>query len=115
MGQVLQSMIYGNPPPISPQEHERHRTNAMNGLVKFQNKRVSTFDGDHRKWKVWKKKTIAAMGTAGLDCTLMNHHHAMTHPVENQLAFYQLQIAAADGDAAHLVDECHDARNRHAA
>ena len=67
MGQVLQSMTLFNPPPPTPQEYEQHQTNTINGLIKFQNERVCSFDGDYKKWKVWKKKTIAAMGTAGLN------------------------------------------------
>ena len=73
--------------------------------VKLQAQSVSPFDGSSIKWHPWKKKTRAAIGTAGLLKILDDDDYATRNPVDNETVFHLLQVATSDGNAAHLVDK----------
>ena len=73
--------------------------------VKLQAQTVSSFDGSAMKWHPWKKKTRAAIGTAGLLKVLDDETYATRNPVDNETIFHLLQVATSDGNAAHLVDK----------
>ena len=46
----------------------------------------------------------AAVGTAGMLRVIQDEEYAKSHPVDNETIYHLLQVATADGHAAHLVD-----------
>ena len=72
--------------------------------VKLQAQHVSAYDGSSIKWHSWNKKMKAAVGTAGMLRVLEEESYARSHPIDNETVFHLLQVATADGHAAHLVD-----------
>ena len=72
--------------------------------VKLQAQHVSPFDGNSLKWHSWNKKMKAAVGTAGMLKVLESRSYASGHTIDNETVFHLLQVATADGNAAHLVD-----------
>ena len=83
--------------------------------VKLQAQQVSAFNGNAIKWRTWKKRTKAAIGTAGMLETLESSVYSKEHPMENETIFHLLQVATADGNAAHLVDSYEDTKDGHGA
>ena len=83
--------------------------------VKLQAQQVSAFNGNAIKWRSWKKKTRAAIGTAGMLDVLDSADYATKHKIDNETVFHILQVATADGNAAHLVDVFEADKNGHAA
>ena len=83
--------------------------------VKLQAQQVSVFNGNALKWHAWKKKTRAAIGTAGMLKILDEQTYANRNIVDNETVFHLLQVATADGNAAHLVDKHEDERDGNAA
>ena len=83
--------------------------------VKLQAQQVSAFNGSAIKWRTWKKRTRAAIGTAGLLEILDSADYASKNKVDNETVFHLLQVATADGNAAHLVDAHEDNKDGHAA
>ena len=83
--------------------------------VKLQAQQVSVFNGNALKWHAWKKKTRAAIGTAGMLKILDEQIYANRNIVDNETVFHLLQVATADGNAAHLVDKHEDERDGNAA
>ena len=73
--------------------------------VKLQAQSITGFDGNAVKWHTWKKKTRAAIGTAGLLKILDDEDFANRNSVDNETVFHLLQVATSDGNAAHLVDK----------
>ena len=73
--------------------------------VKLQAQQVTTFKGEAIKWHSWKKKTRAAIGTAGMLQTLDNQEYADNHKTDNETIYHLLAVATADGSASHLVDQ----------
>ena len=72
--------------------------------VKLQAQNVSAFSGEAIKWRPWKKRTRVAIGTAGMLDILDDSGLAKKSPIDNETVFHLLQVATADGSAAHLVD-----------
>ena len=72
--------------------------------VKLQAQQVSAFNGNAIKWRTWKKRTRAAIETAGLLQILDSKDYAKKNVMDNETVFHFLQVATADGNAAHLVD-----------
>ena len=83
--------------------------------VKLQAQNVSDFNGSALKWHTWKKKTRAAIGTAGMLRVIDDLEYSKKHPVDNETVFHLLQVATSDGNAAHLVDKFEEARDGYAA
>ena len=81
--------------------------------VKLQAQKISDFNGNELKWKSWKKKTRAAIGSAGLLDILDNAEIAESNLIDNETVFHILQVATADGNASHLVDSHEDSKNGH--
>ena len=81
--------------------------------VKLQAQKVSEFNGNELKWKSWKKKTRAAIGSAGLLDIFDNAEIAENNVVDNETVFHILQVATADGNASHLVDSHEEDKNGH--
>ncbi len=73
--------------------------------VKLQAQQVPIFNGNSLMWHTWKKKTCAAVGTAGMLSILDDEEHAERNPVDNETIYHLLQVATSDGNAAHLVDK----------
>ena len=73
--------------------------------VKLQAQLITGFDSNAVKWHTWKKKTRAAIGTAGLLKILDDEDYANRNSVDNETIFHLLQVATSDGNAAHLVDK----------
>ena len=73
--------------------------------VKLQAQQVTSFKGEAIKWHSWKKKTRAAIGTAGMLQVLDNQEYANKHKTDNETIFHLLAVATADGSASHLVDQ----------
>ena len=72
--------------------------------VKLQAQHVSSFDGNSLKWHSWNKKMKAAVGTAGMLKVLEDEDYSKRNTIDNETVFHLLQVATADGNAAHLVD-----------
>ena len=72
--------------------------------VKLQAQHVSGFSGNTLKWHAWKKKTRAAIGTAGMLRILDDENYALRNKVEHKIVFHLLQVATADSTAAQVVD-----------
>ena len=83
--------------------------------VKLQAQQVSAFNGNALKWHTWKKKSRAAIGTAGMLNILDSSSYARKNKIDNETVFHLLQVATADGTAAHLVDKLEDTRDGQAA
>ena len=83
--------------------------------VKLQAQQVSSFEGVSLKWHAWKKKTRAAIGTAGMLRILDDSDYADNNPMDNETIFHLLQVETADDDVAHLVDKHETVRNGHLA
>jgi len=83
--------------------------------VKLQSQNVSAFNGESIKWRSWKKRTRAAIGTAGMLGILDSADFAKKNPVDNETIFHLLQVATVDGYAAHLVDTWEDTKDGHLA
>ena len=83
--------------------------------VRLQAQQVSRFSRNTLKWHTWKKKSRAAIGTAGMLRILDSVAYATKNQVDNETIFHLLQVATADGTAAHLVDKYEDDRNGRAA
>ena len=73
--------------------------------VKLQAQQVPIFNGNPLMWHTWKKKTRAAVGTAGMLGILDDETYAVGNPVDNETIYHLLQVATSDGNAAHLVDK----------
>ena len=83
--------------------------------VKLQAQQVTNFNGNPLSWRSWKKKTRAAIGTAGMLGILDDDNYAERNKVDNETIFHILQVATADGSAAHLVDTFESKTDGHAA
>ena len=83
--------------------------------VKLQAQNVSDFNGSALKWHTWKKKTRAAIGTAGMLRVIDSREYLKKNPVDNETVFHLLQVATSDGNAAHLVDKFEEERDGFAA
>ena len=79
--------------------------------VKLQAQSVPAFNGDPHKWQTWKKKSRAAIGTAGLLRVLDDTEYAESHQLENETIFHLLQVATTEGNASFLVDQFEDERD----
>jgi len=79
--------------------------------VKLQAQQVNAFNGNALKWHAWKKKTRAAIGTAGMLRILDDNTYVTKNKIDNETVFHLLQVATADGTAAHLVDKHEDNRD----
>ena len=79
--------------------------------VKLQAQQITPFSGNSLKWHSWKKKSRAAIGTAGMLRILDNQAYASRNGTDNETIFHLLQVATADGTAAHLVDMHEDDRD----
>ena len=83
--------------------------------VKLQAQQINAFNGNPLKWHAWKKKSRAAIGTAGMLRVLDDETYATRNRTDNETIFHLLQVATADGTAAHLVDMYEDDRDGRAA
>ena len=83
--------------------------------VKLQAQQVSAYDGSSIKWHSWNKKMKAAVGTAGMLRVLEEESYARSHPIDNETVFHLLQVATADGHAAHLVDAYEEMKDGYSA
>ena len=83
--------------------------------VKLQAQQISPFKGESIKWHSWRKKTRAAIGTAGMLDVLDNKEYAKKNPVDNETIYHLLAVATSDGTAAHLVDKYEDDKDGRAA
>ena len=90
-------------------------TDLKRSNVKLQAQQISMFNGDAIKWRSWKKRTRAAIGTAGMLEILDSADYANRNSIDNETVFHLLQVATADGNAAHLVDSFEDQKDGHAA
>ena len=79
--------------------------------VKLQAQQVPIFNGNPLMWHTWKKKTRAAVGTAGMLSILDDETYASRNPVDNETIYHLLQVATSDGNAAHLVDKFEDQKD----
>ena len=79
--------------------------------VKLQAQQINAFTGNALKWHSWKKKSRAAIGTAGMLRVLDSIIYASKNKVDNETIFHLLQVATADRTAAHLVDQYEDDRD----
>jgi len=79
--------------------------------VKLQAQQVPIFNGNPLMWHTWKKKTRAAVGTAGMLSILDDEEYAERNPVDNETIYHLLQVATSDGNAAHLVDKYEDEKD----
>ena len=79
--------------------------------VKLQAQQITPFSGNSLKWHSWKKKSRAAIGTAGMLRILDNQAYASRNGTDNETIFHLLQVATADGTAAHLVGMHEDDRD----
>ena len=79
--------------------------------VKLQAQSVPPFNGDPHKWQTWKKKSRAAIGTAGLLRILDDPEYARRHELENETIFHLLQVATTEGNASFLVDQFEEKRD----
>ena len=91
---------------VSDNDDQYRRSN-----VKLQAQSVPTFNGDPHKWQTWKKKSRAAIGTAGLLRVLDDSDYTGSHQLENETIFHLLQVATTDGNASFLVDQFEEDRN----
>ena len=83
--------------------------------VKLQAHRIVAYHGDSLKWHSWNKKMRAAVGTAGMLKVLENNEYATKNIIDNETIFHLLQVATADGNAAHLVDMHENDKSGHLA
>ena len=83
--------------------------------VKLQAQQVAAYDGSLIKWHSWNKKMKAAVGTAGMLRILEDESYARSHPIDNETVFHLLQVATADGHAAHLVDTYEESKDGYSA
>ena len=83
--------------------------------VKLQAQQVTSFNGNALNWRSLKKKTRAAIGTAGLLNILDDEAYAKKNPIDNETVFHILQVATSDGSASHLVDQHEDEKDGHKA
>jgi len=83
--------------------------------VKLQAQQVTPFNGNPIDWRPWKKKTRAAIGTAGLLSTLDSRTYANNNPIDNETIFHIVQVSTSDGNASHLVDKFEDDKDGHLA
>ena len=72
--------------------------------VKLQAQQMVAYDGSSIKWHSWNKKMKAAIGAAGMLRIIEDKKYAESNPVDSETIFHLLQVATADGQAAHLVD-----------
>ena len=82
---------------------------------KIQAQNITDFNGNAIKWRSWKKRTRAAIGTAGMLEILDSSDFAEKNQVDNENVFHLLQVATTDGSAAHLVDAYEFQRDGHLA
>ncbi|MGH7955016.1 MAG: hypothetical protein ACREOZ_03560 [Gloeomargaritales cyanobacterium] len=80
--------------------------------IKMKAAEIQPFSGESSEWKRWKKKTVAAFGTVGLNRILEDKDYAEENTKSNNLVYLHLQVAVADGTASHLVDDCRLSRNK---
>jgi len=83
--------------------------------VKLQAQKITSYDGNSIKWHSWNKKMKAAVGTAGLLRILESEPYAKSNAMDNETIFHLLQVATADGHAAHLVDMYEDEKDGYSA
>ena len=83
--------------------------------VKLQAQQISSFKGEPIKWHSWRKKTRAAIGTAGMLDVLDDKEYADKNIVDNETIYHLLAVATSDGTAAHLVDKYEDDKDGRAA
>ena len=83
--------------------------------LKLQTQQIVAYDGDSLKWHSWNKKMKAAVGTARLLKILEDAKYARCNLVDNETVFHLLQVATADGRAAHLVDMFESVKDGHTA
>ena len=85
--------------------HTLSRNSALKiSYVKLEVQRVSELIGNEFKWKSWKKKIRAAIGSAGLLDILDSKDDEEIYVVDNETIFHILQVDTADGNASHLID-----------
>ncbi|MGH7954775.1 MAG: hypothetical protein ACREOZ_02320 [Gloeomargaritales cyanobacterium] len=103
------------PPQIHyPAQSLPSPTHTPDVNIKMKAVEIQKFDGQHHKWKKWKKLTMAAFGSCEWDRVLSDGAFATAHKKMNSLVYLQLQVAVADGGAAHLVDQYESVRDGHA-
>ena len=88
---------------FSRSDEDQSRSAARDAKLEAQ--KIKAFSGNYMDWKLWKKQTKAAFGTTRLTGILDNADSAAKHQAENELVFLHLQVAIAEGHAAHLVDQ----------
>ena len=66
-------------------------------------------------WKSWKKKTWAAICSAGLQDILDSADEAEKNPVYNETVFDILHVATADGNSSHIVNATEEEKHGHSA
>ena len=93
----------------------RANDSTKHSNVKLQAQQVPPFNRQAIKWRVWKKKTRAAIGTAGLLNTLDVPEYTRQNPTDNETIFHLLQVSTSDGSASHLMDQFEDTKDGHAA
>ena len=79
--------------------------------VKLQAQTITPFNRSTVKWHTWKKKTRAAIKTAGILKILDEEDYANRNSADNETVFHLLQVATSDGNAAHLVDKYEESSN----
>ena len=73
--------------------------------VKLQAQSIPLFNGDTHKWQTWKKKSRAAIDTAGILRIRNDPEYTKRHELENKTIFHLLQVATIKGNASILVDQ----------
>ena len=79
--------------------------NLKRSAVKLQGNQATSFSGNPLKWHAWKKKFIAAIGTAEMLKVIDDDNYHLSNPADNETIVHILQVATADGNASHLVDK----------
>ena len=108
--QCLRYQRWPFPPSTAAANDALKRSN-----VKLQAQQVTAFKGNSIQWHPWKKKTRAAIGTAGMLRILDDPEYARRHPVDNETVFHLLSISTSDRSASHLVDKFEETRDGRAA
>ena len=73
--------------------------------IKLQAQQVPNFNWNPSMWHTWKKKTRAAVGTAGMLAIFDDENYANRNPVDNETIYHILQVVTSDENAVHLVDK----------
>ena len=112
---IISVLVYQTQPTMGSLISTSSNSELRKSHVKLQAQQVAAFSGNAIKWRSWKKKTRAAIGTAGMLDILDSADYANKNKSDNETVFHLLQVATADGNAAHLVDEFESDKDGHAA